>query len=175
MIKGLLIILICIIFSILVTNGFSLKELKNEDGGMIFLEGVPGFLVGLSIIFFIISATFNTNITIKNKGSHTEPLVSMKFDKDLNGNYFLGTGSIKNTDYMVFYTREGKEIKRNKVEAKNTKIISGTHNPSAIITTQDEITTFTTWFGNFKTTHKDIYKIELHIPEESIMVNINLN
>lgn len=177
MIKVILIVLICIILVVGLCNGFNWDEIKHEYTEMLIFEVFLSLLLSSLIIFVIVlsSRTSSTVITDKNI-SQTEPLVCMQFDKDIKGEHFLGSGSINNVDYIVFYTRENNEIKRHKIEAREVKkIISGTHNPHAIIKTKDKQTTSSTWFGVDNVKHEDTYEVELYIPEESIVENINLN
>lgn len=134
-----------------------------------------GFLIvgGVILITIVLTTKFTTNEQLKEV--NTQQLVSMKFDKNIEGNFYLGTGSINNEEYVIFYTKENDELVRQKYKSDNVKIFTDTDKPKVQIATKDKITKVYTIFGELNENHEDVYEIEFHIPEKSIIENINLN
>ncbi|NGU31132.1 hypothetical protein G6Z34_13655 [Clostridium perfringens] len=134
-----------------------------------------GFVVVGGIILITIVLTRNFAIDEELKEVNVKQLVSMKFDKNIEGNFYLGTGSINNEEYVIFYTKENNELVRQKYKSDNVKIFTDTDKPKVQIKTKDKITKLYTIFGELNENHEDVYEIEFHIPEKSIIENINLN
>lgn len=134
-----------------------------------------GFVAVGGIILITIVLTRNFAIDEELKEVNVKQLVSMKFDKNIEGNFYLGTGSINNEEYVIFYTKENNELVRQKYKSDNVKIFTDTDKPKVQITTKDKITKLYTIFGELNENHEDVYEIEFHIPEKSIIENINLN
>lgn len=176
MIKNILIIgaLIIGILSTIIDCKINYRTIGEKI--IIFISGcLIGFMIiGLFIVITIITTTnFTTNEQLKEV--NTQQLVSMKFDKNIEGNFYLGTGSINNEEYVIFYTKENDELVRQKYKSDNVKIFTDTDKPKVQITTKDKITKAYTIFGELNENHEDVYEIEFHIPEKSIIENINLN
>lgn len=128
--------------------------------------------IGLVVALFLITLKSTTHIITKVE---EQKIISMQFNNSISGKFLLGTGNVNNTDYVVFYTRKGNKIIRNKEEAKNVKIISDNKNPRVIITQQSQISNFKCIFGEDNIKLDMPQKIEFYIPEKSIIENIKLN
>lgn len=176
MIKNILIIGALIIGVLSTIIGCKINYRTIGEKITIFISGcLIGFMIiGVFIVITIITTTnFTTNEQLKEV--NTEQLVSMKFDKNIEGNFYLGTGSINNEEYVIFYTKENDELVRQKYKSDNVKIFTDTDKPKVQITTRDKITKVYSIFGELSENHEDVYEIEFHIPEKSIIENINLN
>ncbi|EJT5937164.1 hypothetical protein N2W52_001932 [Clostridium perfringens] len=153
-----------------------LSSLDFEDICMKFIMGaVGGCVLIFCILLVLFFSTIKTTTTTVNKEEKVENLVSMKFDNSINGEFYLGTGSINTDDYVVFYTKEKNEIVRNKLKADNLKILTDSDKPKVKIIVNDRITQNHYCLRSLNPHHENVYELEFHVPENSIMENINLN
>lgn len=87
---------------------------------------VIGFLPSVSLIVlvigFSISAFYRQMLPLEYSHTETKNLVSVRNDKDINGSFVFGSGSIRTSNYYVGYTDTDKGIKQVKFDAENTYI-----------------------------------------------------
>lgn len=164
---------IAVIFYII---SFIMSKRKNiEDHYMYFVMKIlEGIALGTVIVVLLIAFTTSTKIE-KDTNVKEQKLISMKFNNRVSGEFLLGTGSVNNTDYLVYYTKNGKEIVRNKKEAKDIKIIEDKSEPKIIITTIEKTKKINCFFGEDIKKYNEPPIIEFHIQAKSIIENIQLN
>ena len=105
-------------------------------------------------------------------GPETTNLVSLRNSDGISGHFFLGTGSIGNTQYYFFYKEAGQGYKPGKVEVANNVIVFEDKREDG------QLKTYTRQFINplFKWIAIDRLKhrYEFIIPEGSLKKNFSL-
>ncbi|MGL4573051.1 MAG: hypothetical protein ACRCVJ_18570 [Clostridium sp.] len=169
------VVMICIMISLVITKSKQAK-ISISDYFLCIGDGLGlGIVSGLGLVVILSLLTFNSTSYTSNIKTEEKRLVSMQFNNNISGKFLLGTGSIDNTDYIVFYTRKGDEIIRNKEEASDVKIIITNKEPKVIVTEREKIMKTECIFGSGEMPLDMTPNIEVHIPEKSIIENINLN
>lgn len=134
-----------------------------------------------NLILFLIVFMY-TAVTMKSyegiPKTHDNKLVTMKFQNGIQGDFFLGTGSISDKDYIVYTTLDGDEVKRNKI-SDNYKIIITDSEPRAEVTETTNYIKANKIAQFLYNIREEIEgdttrQITLYIPKDSIVENISI-
>lgn len=161
----ILVLLVCILD--LLSGDRDFKEYAAVISGVVILTIFYNLL--LFCVFFRINSEDINQPDLKYN------LVSTKFSNNIEGNFFLGTGNIKNEEYIYYTVKEGNEIKRNKT--KDYKIFITDEDPCVVVESKTTITTVKNWLYNINSVTEELVEIKstFYVPENSIVQNININ
>lgn len=124
-------------------------------------------------LLFVIFTRIDTEVILQNKIEFN--LVATKFGNIADGNFFLGTGSIDNEEYMYYVIREGNEIKREKTQDYKIYVVNEV--PKVIVEKKVVRRTFKNWLYSINDIEEEVVNGEcvFYVPENSIVQNININ
>lgn len=126
-----------------------------------------------NVILFLIFS--NTSVEYIPQENVKYELVATKFNNNIEGNFFLGIGSIENKECVNYTIKNGKEIVRKKIE--QYQIFISDDQPYVEIKNVTKRTTTKSWLYNINKATEESLETEaiFYIPENSIVQNININ
>ena len=98
---------------------------KQNNALAIATYGMITIAIVLSIVFF----SFIILYPIEKPEDKIYKLISLFNDREVEGNFFLGTGSIGETEYYYSFIQTEKGIKRFKADVSRSYIIEDTNEP----------------------------------------------
>ena len=98
---------------------------KQNSALAIVTYGFITFAILVSFVFFL----FITLYPIEKPKDKIYKLISLFNDRELEGSFFLGTGSIGETEYYYSFIQTEKGIKRFKANVSRSYIIEDTNEP----------------------------------------------
>lgn len=112
---------------------------KSYDTRRVFMESLGGTLIGL-VIGFMCSMVLSLAVKssrVPVEQSNTQ-IYAMADGSGISGRFFLGSGTIKNTEYYYYYEeQDGGGMKQKKVPVDNTIIFEHTDSSAFLITKTD--------------------------------------
>lgn len=162
--------------TILVLSLFILGLITKYKDIKDFILFIP-FSIVITAFFnaFLFLALTETNSEVVSHENIKYNLISTKFSNTIDGNFFLGTGTIDNEEYMYYIIRDEDEIQRKKTQ--NYKIYITDGKPYVLIERNVVKESTTNWLYNTNDIEEKVVEgvCTFYIPENSIVQNININ
>jgi len=169
---------VLILLGFFVVWGITTKYIY-KDFGEFFISLFLGFLLGLTFSLCSFAAVYTSIVALLPNVTNTYSIeiVSLKDKSSIEGSFVLGSGTIKDKDYYIYYSKtQDGGYKRNKIEAENVTIYqTNKETPKLKFTDitplKNETTEF--WIGETEI-FTDQTDVKLIVPENTIIEQFKL-
>lgn len=169
-----------ILTTFLISSLLSILYYKNTGK-----EPIAMFIISFSIIAISVGIYIHiekNNTPYNEVEIHDSEIISIKRDKDMEGDFFLGSGQINSENYYYFYENTNYGVKLGKIKTENTYIIETDERSPEIVSVHRIY--YNQGFFNFNKTTKtsdecgcmdNRIRTILYVPKGTIVSEFSLN
>lgn len=158
---------------------FLIAKFFYDEYSYLFEAIFLGFLIGFLFLLLSFGIIYTSVVALLPNVTNTYsiPIVSLKDKSGIEGSFVLGSGTIKDKDYYIYYSKtQDGGYKRNKVLAENVTIYQTNNEaPNLRLTETTPLKNETTkfWIGETEI-FKDQSDIKFIVPENTIIEQFKL-